>query len=255
MTFSIRQTALGIAVAATTTLSAFSAHAIVANTQVDLELALLVDVSGSINSTDFNLQKQGYVDAFNSAAVQTAINAGTHGSIAVTLMYWSGAGQQSTAIDWVEVSNASDFATLINGTTRPYNSLTAPGSAINAITPTFASNAFDGTRQVIDVSGDGSENSGADTSDARDAALLAGIDTINGIYIGGSSLGDWYDNNIVGGTKAFSIQAANFSSFGTAIEQKLVAEITPTVPLPAPALMLIAGLGALGTAARKRKKA
>ncbi|MBK7422979.1 MAG: DUF1194 domain-containing protein [Propionivibrio sp.] len=40
---------------------------------VGLELALLIDVSGSVDATEYNLQRNGYVQAFQSAAVQNAI--------------------------------------------------------------------------------------------------------------------------------------------------------------------------------------
>jgi len=50
---------------------------------VSLELALLVDVSGSVNATEYNLQKTGYIDAFNNIGLQNAI-ASLPGGIAVT---------------------------------------------------------------------------------------------------------------------------------------------------------------------------
>ena len=42
-------------------------------TEVDTELQLLMDVSGSVSYSEFNLQLQGYVDAFYSQDVQSAI--------------------------------------------------------------------------------------------------------------------------------------------------------------------------------------
>ncbi|WP_235006707.1 DUF1194 domain-containing protein, partial [Calothrix rhizosoleniae] len=43
-------------------------------TQVATELVLSVDVSGSVNTTEFNLQKQGYVDAFRDTTIQQQIS-------------------------------------------------------------------------------------------------------------------------------------------------------------------------------------
>src|SRR4051794_19231929 len=58
---------------------------------VGLELSLLVDVSGSVDNSEYNLQKQGYVNAFSDPGLVSAILASTGGSIAVNFVQWSGA--------------------------------------------------------------------------------------------------------------------------------------------------------------------
>lgn len=133
---------------------------------VGLELALLVDISGSVSNSEFILQRDGYVNAFNNAAVQNAI-AQIPGGIAVTYIYWSGANEQQQMVGWTHITNAAQataFATAIANAPRPFNGATAPGSAINFTVPLFNNNGFEGARLVIDVSGDGQENDGADTS-------------------------------------------------------------------------------------------
>ncbi|MFA5904587.1 MAG: DUF1194 domain-containing protein [Desulfobacula sp.] len=224
-------------------------------TPVDLELALLVDVSGSVSATEYTLQKQGYIGAFQSAAIQNAIAAGTIGSIAVTYIEWSGASEQAQLVNWTLINDAATanaFAAAINGTTRDSSGLTAPGSAINFAVPFFTNNGFEGTREVIDVSGDGAQNDGANTVAARDAALLAGIDAINGIVIlGEGGLQAWYENNIKGGANAFVIAADNFADFGDAIDDKLIREISN---VPEPATMILFGVGLLGLAGVNRRK-
>lgn len=237
-----------------------------AATAVDVELSLLIDVSGSVDANEFALQRDGYVNAFKNTAIQSAITStanGREGKIAVNLIYWSGASQQNESIPFTLIDSAASaeaFANAISAAARPFSNLTAPGSAINFAVPLFASNDFDGTKMVIDVSGDGEQNNGANTAAARDAALLAGIDRINGIAIGGgSSLLNWYTANIVGGTNGFALQAASFQDFEGAIARKLQAEITGTnpnpVPLPAAAWLLLSGVVALGAASRRRRAA
>src|SRR5260221_11200258 len=67
---------------------------------VDLELVLAVDVSRSIDSDEFELQRQGYARAIVNRAVISAIQSGSIGAIAVTYVEWSGADQQKTVVDW-----------------------------------------------------------------------------------------------------------------------------------------------------------
>lgn len=208
-------------------------------TAVDIELSLLVDISTSINSTEFYLQKQGYVDVFSDASLfNNFISKGKEGKIAVNFIYWSGGIQQQEAVGWTlidSVQASQDFANAIHSINRGFSGATAPGSAIAFATPLFDKNDFDGSRQVIDVSGDGIKNTGISTANARDNALNSGIDAINGIVIGGLySVKSFYETEVIGGvnadgTPAFVMEANTFEDFGDAIDKKIKAEIN-TIP-------------------------
>jgi hypothetical protein len=203
---------------------------------VDLELQLLVDISGSVDATEFALQRDGYEAAFRDNSVGGVIDKieSSPNCIAVQYVNWSAFNQQQVMIDWTKLCNQADseaFADLIDLVGRPFGSSTAPGSAINFGVPLFGT-VYTSDHQVIDVSGDGIENNGADTSDARDAAVLSGIDTINGIFINSPSedpadLQAFYENDVVGGTNPFAIEATNFADFEPAIARKIIAEIDP----------------------------
>ncbi len=196
---------------------------------VDLELQMLVDVSGSVNSTEFNLQRSGYSDAFRNASIQNTIANGAIGSIAAQLIYWSSASKQAIGVDWAlidDVASSNAFADAIDNAARPFSGSTAPQSALAYGTPLFSGNGYEGTRMVVDVSGDGGRNSGLGGAAGRDAALGAGITTINGIVIGGSSsVLAYYTDNIIGGTNAFVMEAVDFNAFGAAVMSKLEREI------------------------------
>lgn len=235
-----------------------------AATLVDLELSLLVDVSGSVDNNEFILQRNGYVDAFSNPDIfNNFISQGSIGQIAVNLVYWSGANQQQESVGWTlidSVTASQDFANAIALAARPFSGLTAIGDAINFAVPGFSTNDFDGQRWVIDISGDGRTNSGANTAAARDAALVAGVDAINGIVIGNEfGLPAFYADNVIGGINATGVPAflrtANtFEEFGAVVQEKITSEILPTaVPEPASLIGLL-GLGVFGVTSQMKRK-
>lgn len=122
----------------------------------------------------------------------------------------------------------------------------------------MALNDFDGARRVLDVSGDGENNSGISATAGRDYALANGVDRINGIAIEMTGLETYYANNVIGGTGSFTLFASGFDTFDAGIRKKLNFEITgggpAPVPLPAGAWLVLSGLGALGVARRRKDR-
>ena len=193
-------------------------HANASAADVDTELLLLVDVSGSVSTSEYNLMMKGYASAFRQSSVLESIQSGARGSIAVALAFWSAANQQKIGVDWTMISDqesANSFADSLGKLSRPYSSTTALGSAIQYGSELFgtetggADNGFSSLVQVIDVGGDGEDNASpwakADNAEsvraARDGALKAGVDMINGLPIGkgeGDLVG-YYAENDVGG--------------------------------------------------------
>jgi hypothetical protein len=211
-----------------------------AQTPVDLELVLAVDCSGSIDDDEFALQIRGYAAAFSHPGVIAAIRSGEVGAIAVTYVQWSGPYLQRQAIGWTYIDNADSaetFAGLIGGVPRFLNrGGTSISGAIDNVRPLFENNGFEGRRRVIDISGDGTNNSGRLVQYARDDAVADGI-TINGLAIlnevGG--LDRYFEENVIGGPGAFVMAAADFDDFAFAIRNKLIREIAG-VPLEIAAL-------------------
>lgn len=192
---------------------------------VDLELSLVTDISGSVDEIEYNLQMDGYAQAFRNSVLHAAIGNGQRGQIAVNLIFFDSSA--SEGIGWTILANASDanaFADLLDNIARPSFGGTNPAAGIDLATSSIFGNNIESTRQVIDVSGDGAGSSFSDSA-ARDAALNAGIDAINGLPIGDQALADYYQANIVGGTGAFVTAASSFADFEASILEKLAREI------------------------------
>lgn len=212
---------------------------------VDLELVLLVDVSGSVDAQEAELQRKGYASALGSDAVMDAIRSGPMGRIAVTYIEWADDGFQNQVVGWTLVETANDaraVAAMLAEAPISTGFWTALGTAIDVAVAQFPTNGFEGTRRVIDVSGDGYSNRGRPPAEARDDAVRAGI-TINGLPIlnvrpnpwGGLpplDLDRYFRDHVIGGPGAFLLVAEGFHSFGQAILSKLVREIAHLGPPP-----------------------
>jgi Protein of unknown function (DUF1194) len=212
----------------------------------DLLLVLAADVSRSIDEGEFELQRKGYAAALSDPRVLAAIRGGTNGTIAVCFVEWSGAGEQMVVADWIVIRDDEDAGSLsatILAAPRSFMGRTSISGAIDFAMERFAAAKPRSNRRVIDISGDGTNNSGRLVTEARDQALAEGV-TINGLAIvndkpnpgyafhtqppGG--LPEWYRQNVIGGPGAFLRVVEDFRSFADAMTNKLVSEIAALAP-------------------------
>lgn len=217
-----------------------------AKTPVDLELLLAVDVSGSVDPAEAKLQRAGYVSALTSKPVMNAIKSGYLRRIAVAYVEWADSHRQHVVADWTLIDgekSAYAFAERLDAAPAARGRFTSISAAIDYAMPMFESNAFEGTRRVIDISGDGANNSGAVVIGARDKAIAAGI-VINGLPIVNDrpqgfgpqipNLDLYYRNCVIGGPGAFIVVANDFGSFAVAVRKKMILEIAGLTPPRAP---------------------
>ena len=201
-----------------------------ASSDVDLLLVIALDVSGSVDKGEFNLQREGLTRALASPQVAEAIVGGVNGSIAVTVVQWSGFIEKTVNVGWVRVSNARDLSRLADAVrqmTRRYDDgATDIGGAISFCQKLFASAPYFGMRRVIDIAGDGRNNVNYSPHLERDRVVEAGT-TINALAIAAatSTLADYYRDKVIGGPGAFVETATDYSAFERAMLRKLVREI------------------------------
>lgn len=201
---------------------------------VDVALVLAVDSSGSISKERLMLQIQGYTGALRNPSFVQAVQSGNHGRIAITYVTWTDARRQDQVVGWRVVQDAASadgFAKSIEEALLPVPGWTSISGAIDFCTGLVIGSGFMAPRRVIDISGDGSNNDGRPVTEARDAAVAAGV-TINGLPITEVEPGleQYYRENVIGGPDAFIVVAKSTDSFGEAVLRKLLVEVAGTVP-------------------------
>ena len=180
-----------------------------AGQRVDLVLVLAVDVSASINRDRYDLQRDGFAAAFANPAVVEALSSGETKSIAATLVAWSGPGNQRQLVGWTLIDSAEAaiaFGSAIGESPRPFADFTSISGAIDFSVALLKAAPYEAPRLVVDISGDGSNNSGRPVTDARDAAVADGV-IINGLAILASEpkLDAYYKENVIGGDGSFVV--------------------------------------------------
>ncbi len=207
-------------------------------TEVAIALVLAVDASGSVDTRRFELQKRGYAAAFRNPQVLGAIRSQMTQSIAVTMMQWTGPRLHVQVVGWMLIKDeatADAFAAAIEAAPRQlFGGGTSISGAIDYSRVLLAQDSFRPARRVIDISGDGSNNSGRSVTQARDEAVHDGIG-INGLPIVAiePDLDRYYYDNVIGGPGAFVIAAESYDTFAEAILKKLISEIAGRASGPA----------------------
>ncbi|QBK31380.1 DUF1194 domain-containing protein [Roseitalea porphyridii] len=211
--------------------------------QVDVELVLAVDVSGSMRFNELQIQRRGYAEAFRSRAVHEAITGGLIGEVAVTYVEWARADLQRVIVPWTLIAGAEDaeaFAGRLESAPISNMRNTSISGAILYGIASIEENAFDGLRRVIDISGDGPNNQGGRVDVARDEAIDRGI-VINGLpimaepWMGGlgfniSGLDVYYRDCVIGGPGAFLLPVEDWDGFPEAVRRKIVLELAGGQP-------------------------
>ncbi|MDJ0390975.1 DUF1194 domain-containing protein [Roseomonas sp. E05] len=213
------------------------------NEPVDVELVLAVDVSRSVDPEEQELQFRGYAAAFRDSRLAEGIQSGPLGAIAVSFFTWSDWNIQDLLVPWTRIdgpASAARFADRLDAAPRETHLYTSISGAIDYAARLFGQ-GYEGTRRVVDVSGDGVNNSGRPLAQARAEALAQGI-VVNGLVVVDRAptpsqfvplqqpLDEYYRNEVIGGPGAFLMVAEGFQSFEGAVRRKIIREIASNPP-------------------------
>jgi uncharacterized protein DUF1194 len=226
---------LWLAAALALTLAPTLCAAQIQTEEADVALVLAVDVSGSVDEGRFKLQREGIAVALESDDFAVVLSGGINQAIEIAVVEW--AEEQTVVVPWTVVRGHEDLLTvarLLRHAGRAWlHTKTDLNGGIVAASELFASKPLPSIRQVIDVSGDGRQNSGEMAAAvARDDAVGHGI-IINGLPIVSGAEPDvdnWYRDNVIGGPGAFLIVANGYDDFANAFRQKLAFEVAGLAP-------------------------
>jgi hypothetical protein len=207
-----------------------NAHA--GETPVAIELVLALDSSASVDRQEFLLQLVGLSEAFRDPEVLQAVEDLKPLGAAVAVVQWGGPGETRIVLPFTMIVSAREskaFGFRI-GLIRRWEraSSTSIAAALDDSRMLIETNDVDGFRKVIDVSGDGPDNSGLDLESARQRARKAGI-TVNGLPIMADQrdLDLYYRDKVIIGADSFIEPANDFEDYIRAIREKLLKELRP----------------------------
>jgi Protein of unknown function (DUF1194) len=218
-----------------------------AQTPVDVELVLAVDMSQSMDAGEHELQRSGYLAALLHPDVLDAVRDGIHGKVAITYVEWGGPAAQAVVVPWTLIEDEASAAGFVGAlAARPIRTIsgTSISGALAFAATLFEGNGYDGFRRVIDVSGDGPNSSGEPVVPTRDAVLRQGL-IVNGLPImlrepgytpwSIPDLDIYYADCVIGGSGSFVLPVDDPAQLADAIRQKLVLEIAGPPPRLMPA--------------------
>ncbi|XYK81162.1 MAG: DUF1194 domain-containing protein [Labrenzia sp.] len=205
--------------------------------ELDLELVLLADATGSIDDAEIRFQRQGYAEAITDPQVLDAIADNAHGKIAVTYVEWADMFSQDVVVDWMVIEgpqSAQLFAERLMAPPRQAFGRNAIGAALLKGKELIDTNEYKGLRRVIDLSADSANNwNGPSITEARDTVVNSGI-VINGLAVlcrhcsgrpVSYNLEDRFFSEIIGGPGSFVVTADSADTFAAAVRKKLILEI------------------------------
>lgn len=212
--------------------------------ETDILLVIGTDASGSIDESEAFLQRKGVAEAFRSREVIDAIRSGGLGRIAVTYVEFSSLFYNNVVIEWFLIDSeesALAFAGQLMRIPITWGRGTSLSDAIELGMHLIDESPYTAQKRIIDLSGDGPNNTGRPVREVRDEAVAAGI-VINGLPIidprgrqGIADLDAYFAACVIGGVDSFYYVAEGFDDFPRAIRRKLVLELSGLSPEEMPA--------------------
>ncbi|MEO1536559.1 MAG: DUF1194 domain-containing protein [Pseudomonadota bacterium] len=209
-----------------------------------LSLALALDVSGSVDATEYRLQHEGVAAALNDPKVRDLLFALPDAPVALAVYEWSASRYQRLVQDWVLLNDDAALNSVIQRLATLERAPAPEPTGLGAALAYGKRLIETGPRcwdQTLDVSGDGKNNDWPTPAELRATRKLAGL-RINALVIVQSAeaeritqretgeLPAYFNTQIIQGPGAFTQVAEGYADYRRAMTRKLLKELA-TQPL------------------------
>lgn len=204
-------------------------------------LSLGLDVSSSVDQSEYDLQLEGVIAALNAPVVMDILFLQPDAPVRLHVFEWSGPVNQTVIVPWTTLNTPADIAAISARLRAHERGVPAPTTAVgSALLAGFSylEEQADCWIRTLDLSGDGETNVGPLPENIPDSATPAGV-TVNGLVVGsGNFFGDqvsrsaladleiYYRENVIRGPVAFVEVARDYDDYAAAMERKLLRELS-----------------------------
>lgn len=204
-------------------------------------LSLGLDVSSSVDNSEYQLQLEGVVTALNSAVVTDILFLQPDAPVRLHVFEWSGPVNQTVIVPWTTITGPADLARITSQLRSHTRGVRAPNTAVGSAMLAgflYLQPHDDCWVRTLDLSGDGETNTGPLPEEIPDAQTPPGV-TVNGLVVGsGNFFGDsvsaqaledletYYSENVIRGSAAFVEVAKNYDDYADTMERKLIRELS-----------------------------
>jgi hypothetical protein len=202
----------------------------------DANIVTGLDLSGSIEAREAQLQIDGIAMAIRSPEIISAIQHGNHGRIGFAVFVWAD-GNYPVLVSWRLIGSSEEALTVSKEIADRLRAIIGSDVLVKLGALTDLSGAIDyggemlrtapfaTNHRIVNIIGNGIDNVGDGAPPARDRLVAAGI-TINGVALGHDrTIYEYFKREVIGGPKAFVLTANDPNSLVDVLARKFVTEI------------------------------
>jgi Ca-activated chloride channel homolog len=202
----------------------------------DANIVTGLDLSGSIEARDAQIQIDGLALAVRSPQIMAAIRSGHHERIGFAVFVWAD-GNYPVLSSWRLIASPKEALAASQEITERLRAIIGSDALIKLGALTDLSGALDyggemlrtapfaTSRRIVNIIGNGVDNVGEGAPPARDRLVAQGV-TINGVSLGyDRTIYEYFKREVIGGPEAFVLMANEPESLVEVLARKFMIEI------------------------------